>query len=254
MASARLGIPARRELPVFKKQPEAQHVAKINPRTLRQKLAELGAAMELDLTQVAKTESDASGSDYSETEREVRRRKGAGSGDEDSDGGDDEEDGAKTATPTPHGGKRKGGDGESSQNSDSGNEYKAKDPEANFSLGKSKGKEVAGNGKSERRREAEKKKKGKSRNESKEKEKTEMKEETSGGRPSAEQLESVKELREAIDERIGEISAEFESSTELVLRQLGLGVWKEVRKMSLWNMFSQIKSLEGEHDDVQGCE
>jgi len=236
--------------------------------------------MELDPTQVARTESDASRSDYSETKRDVRRRKGAGFVDEDSNDGDDKQDDANTPTPTAHGGKRKGGDGESSENSDSGNKYKAKDPEANFSLGQLKGKELAGSGKLEQRREAEKKKgkpsnkskgkekagksKGKEKAEKekgkekarkeKGKEKAGMKEEGSGGRPSAEQLESVKELHEAIDERIGEISAEFESSMDSVLRQLGLGVWKEVRKMSLWNMFSQIKSLEGEHDDVQGCE
>jgi hypothetical protein len=271
LACSRMGIAARRELPVFK-EPKPKNAAKISPQTLRQKLAELGAAMELDPTKVVATESEGSGSDYSETERNVLRRKGIGSADEDGDEDEDEDEGEeggeKSAAQARGGGGGSRKDSDDASDSDGGDEgagsKKQGKPKGKRAAkgDNSKGKEKAGTKEGESNNNSKGKEiaginEGKSNNKGKGKEKAGMNEgipEASGGRPSAEQLESVKELREAIDERVAEISAEFGSSRESILRQLGLGVWKDVRKMSLWNMFTQIKSLEGAHDDVNGCE
>lgn len=269
LTCSRTGIAARRELPVFK-EPVVKRVV-TNPRALRQRLAELGAAMELDPTKVAATESEGSGSDYSETERDVRIRKGIGSGDEDDDEEEEEDSSEKPVAPAARSSKGRGGGRGSSDDSDDSSDSGG--GEEGTSSKKSKGKKAAkvDNSKGKEKADANggesnNKSKGKekaainedkSSNKSKGKGRAEINEgnpEASGGRPSAEQLECVKELREAIDERIGEISTMFDSTPESIVKQLGLGFWRDVRKMSLWNMFAQIRSLEGAREDVKGCE
>ena len=262
-----MGLPPRRDLPVFK-EAKGKDALKINPPTLCQKLADLGAAMELDPTKVVDTESERSGTNYSETERGVLRREGIGAADEDDedDEDEDEESADKTIAPATRRGKARDG-GDDASDLGAGEEGAASKKKGK-SKGKiaakgdhSKGKEKAGTNERRSNNNSKEKKisesnEGKSNNKAKGKEKAGVNEGKSeaGGRPSAEQLECVKELREAIDERVEEIAAKFTSSRESILRQLGLGVWKDVRKMSLWNMFTQLKSVEGARDDVKGCE
>ena len=232
---------------------------KVDRRRLRQTLIELGMANVPD-TNMEVNESEPSRSDYSETEKDARRRRGAGSESEESEESEDEKDDKAGGECLRRGSKRGGEDSsESSEDvaepggnrdevdertnrgegdGESGEEGEAAEAAAAKSKGKGKAKEAAMQGPIE---------KGKGRqNGSKSGAKGTL------GQPGKEQIQAVKELQRLIKERIADLSNEFNASQESLYSQLGMGR-KFHQKTSLFNLFSQVKSLEQPLEGVHGC-
>jgi len=215
--------------------------SKVNPRGLRQTLIELGMAVEPN-ADMEVDESDPSGSDYSETRKDARRRMGEGDADESEDEESSDGDAGRERTSKLGKGAKDGDDSSNSSEDDA-------------SSGEDNG-EVDGRNSREdsedenQGAEAAPKKKGRV-------EEVGAQGGSNGGakraigRPGKDQMQAVKELRGLIDREVQKLSNEFNASHDTLLGQLGFS-GKAHRKMSLLNLFSQIKSLEEPQEGVHG--
>jgi hypothetical protein len=224
--------------------------AKVNPRGLMRTLMELGMAMEPSADAVV-DESETSGSDYSETRKDAQRRRGGEEDEEDEDEEDEDEEDEDDEDESEDEDNREAGGKGSSSNPKGGGEETSDSSEDDMSAGDEAAEAPA--------RKSNDKGKAKEMTTQRSLEKRKGKQDGSKdvakgapGRPGKEQMQAVKELRTAIEEHIKKLSKEFNASRESLLGQLGMG-GKEHRKVSLLNLFSQIKSLEEPQEGVHGC-
>ena len=190
----------------------------LSQKQIQSNLYKLGMAVERTHDQRTPTESDLSGSNYSEAEREARKRREfvGGAVESSSDGGEDEESPLKD---------KGGGRGNAT------------------SL---RGKAAASNNKGKGRAALPDVKDGAkapvitSDSNAKGKVGTAV-----PGRPSSAQVEKVKALRVEIQERVASLAEEFHARPEAIFRQLGLGGVADMRRVSLVNLYSQTFSLSG---------
>ena len=229
--------------------------AKVNPRGLRQMLIELGMAKEPS-ADMEVDESDPSGSDYSETRKDAQRRKGEEEEEEEEEDESEDEGRSGAGDKGPTRSRRKerdepedsseegGGSGGEQVEVDEGgsseeSQNESEDAQAPPRKLKDKGRAEestargveAGKAKQVGRKGGAK---------------------GAPGRPGREQLQAIKDLRILIEGELEKLSNEFQASRESLLGQLGMG-GKEHRKMSLFNLFSQIKSLDEPQEGVHGC-
>jgi hypothetical protein len=214
---------SRRDEPPKKEHPRIEaarkeEVAKksggLSRQQIQHNLYKLGMAQKQTRDQQTPTESDLSGSDYSETERDARRKKGH----------EEEEEEEETSS----------GGGEESP---CGPKSKGKAVDSLPLKAKGKGRAARSKGKDNAPAHATKDK-GKA--------------PVTSTRPSTEQREKVKALRLEIEERVASLAVELDAKPEVVLKQLRLGGITDMRKASLVNLYSQVFSLNGGGEGL-GC-
>ena len=200
------------------KEEAAKKGSLLSRKQIQSNLYKLGMAMERNHDQRTPTESDLSGSNYSEAEREARKRKEFVGGvvESSSDSGEDEE------SPLKDKGRGRG----------TATSLRGRDAASN---NKGKGQAALPNAKDKAKAPA-------TASDSNAKGKVGT---AAPGRPSSAQVEKVKALRVEIQERVASLAEEFHARPEAIFRQLGLGGVADMRRVSLVNLYSQIFSLNG---------
>jgi len=181
----------------------------LSSQQIQKALFKLGMAQQWRHDEQTPTESDLSGSDYSETEKDARKRRGGGDDAEETNDSGDEED--RMDSPCKR--NPKGMTVDALQLKDKGKGRALVQDSALVPVVIDKGNSLPTV--------------------------------STPSRPSAEQQEKVKALRVEIEARVASLAEVFHAKPEAILKQLCLGGVADMRKASLVNIFSQFFSLNG---------